>query len=418
MRLTAQEEAILGGKRGPALQRLLRMQVAVGEFFDAPDLVPVSSAHVMADIEAIGDAGLAFIEELADAGQQCAVPTTNNPRSVDFGCWKMVGSDASVVAKEQRIVQAFRRLGIVTINSCIPYQTIVQPHFGEHLAWGDTGTVIWANAVLGARSNFEGGPVALAAALTGRTPRYGYHLPEQRRGTVRVEVADGEALREPSDWGVLGCLAGRGINDYWKVPVFTWSNERQAPPQPGADGLKQLGASLASYGSLAMFHLPGITAEARTDREAFGGPVPAPALTIEPGEIARCYASFAPTTERVTLVVLGTPQLSLLELRRIAQLLDGRRLDADVRLYCTTSQQVKAAADDLGYTAAIETAGGVVLSTVCFYIMTANELRQRHGYHQLVTDSAKLANIIPGYGYHPVLRRTAACIEAAVSGRI
>jgi hypothetical protein len=302
-------------------------------------------------------------------------------------------------------------MGGIALDSCTNYQSICQPRFGEHLAWGDTGTVIYANAVAGARSNFEGGPASYAAALTGRVAAYGMHLPECRWGTHLVEVSD--QPRSVTDWGALGVLVGRQLTNYWLVPVLTGLEA-----EPSADALKQLGATLASYGSLAMFHIVGVTPEARTLAEAFGGRQPRGTIVVEPGALQRIYWSFVPEREKADLVVFGTPHLSLFEVRHLAELLHGRRVHPDTMLLLTTNHHVKAMADRLGYTAVIEEAGGRILAGPCYYIMTPRELARRHGFRTIVTDSAKLANIIPASGYNPVFRPTAECVEAAVTGRI
>ncbi|MCC6630237.1 MAG: aconitase X catalytic domain-containing protein [Chloroflexi bacterium] len=411
MRLTPDEEAMLAGAQGEAVRRALQVQREVGEFFGAPDFVPVASAHLMAEIESMGDAGLAFIEEMADLGASVRVPTTCNPRSVDVVRWQAVGQDERQVQLEERLSVALARMGVLIVDTCINYQTIMPPAAGEHLAWGDTGTVIFANSVAGARSNFEGGPVALAAGITGRTPRYGYHLPEQRRGTVLVDVRDQPRTR--ADWSALGCVVGRLVNDYWQVPVLTGLEAR-----PSVEELKHLGAALASFGSLALFHLVGVTPEAPTVEAACGGVLPQRRLVIEPGAIEAAYRSFAPTSERPDLVVFSAPQLSLLELRDLARALRGRRVHPDVRLIATTNYHNEALAERFGYRAAIEAAGGLLVSGTCFYLMTPRELGERFGYHTIVTDSAKLANIIAGYDYNPVLRPTDVCIQAALDGRL
>jgi predicted aconitase len=302
-------------------------------------------------------------------------------------------------------------MGAIPLDSCINYQTIYQPRFGERLAWGDTGTVIYANAVAGARSNFEGGPASYAAALTGRVPAYGMHLPECRRGTHLVEVRD--QPRSVSDWGALGCFAGRRLTNYWLVPVFT--GIEAAPP---SDALKQLGATLASYGSLAMFHIVGVTPEARTVDEAFGGRPPRGRIVVEPGDLDRTYRSFAPEREAADLVVFGTPHLSIFEVRELAARFRGRTAHRETMLLLTTSADVRAMADRLGYTRVIEAAGGRVVAGACYYIMTPRELARLHGLRTIVTDSAKLANIIPASGYNAVFRPTAEGVEAAVTGRI
>ena len=155
-------------------------------------------------------------------------------------------------------------MDVVTTDTCINYQTVYQPHLGEHVAWGDTGTVIYANSVFGARSNFESGPAALAAALTGRTPEYGFHLPEHRRGSFAVELK--AELDDLADWGAVGKLVGEAHQNYYAVPVF--HGYRRTPT---ADELKHLGAALASYGSMGMFHFVGVTPEAPSSRRRWEG---------------------------------------------------------------------------------------------------------------------------------------------------
>lgn len=411
MRLTGEDTLILAGQKGEAARRALAMQIEVGDFFQAEQFVPVSSAHVMADSEALGEPGIRFLEELAELGARCAVPTTINPRGADFLHYQLLGQSDEVVAREQRIVAAFEKLGALPVNTCINYESITPPRFGEHLAWGDTGTVIFANSVAGARSNFEGGPVALAAAITGRTPAYGFHHDAQRKATVTVEVR--ATPREPSGWGAIGCWIGRRVQDYWQVPALTGLDTR-----PSIVDLKHLGAALASYGSLAMFHLVGVTPEAPTLAAAGGGVEPTERMVMPPDGIDAVYRSFPSERETPDLVVFSAPQLSLLELRRLAELLASARVDPRVRLIVTTNHGFRAMAENLGYIKQIEQAGGLVLGDVCFYLLHTRILGQAHGWRTLVTDSAKLANIIAGYGYNPVFRPTAVCIEAALTGRL
>lgn len=411
MELTREEERILSGAEGEWKAQALGLQVEIGRFFGARRLVPVSCAHMVGDIEVMGDAGYAFLAAMAARQARCAVPSTTNARCVDFEHACRLRQDPAMVEKERGIIAAMQALGIATVDTCINYQTLYQPSFGEHLAWGDTGTVIWANSVIGARSNFEAGPAALAAALTGRTPAYGYHLPEQRLGTVLVEVEDEPA--DLADWGALGAWVGRQVNDYWQVPVLAGLRTRPSP-----DALKHLGAALASYGSLAMFHLVGVTPEAPTLTAAFGGREPRRRLVLPPGGLEAVYRSYPADRAEVDLVVFSGPQLSLMEVRQVAELLGGRKVHPNTHLIVTTNAQNKAAAQKLGYVQAIEAAGGLVLEGVCFYLMAIGEMRQAFGWRNLLTNSAKVANIVGGYRYHPIFRRTRACIEAAVRGRL
>jgi hypothetical protein len=216
-----------------------------------------------------------------------------------------------------------------------------------------------------------------------------------------------------SDWGALGCFVGRQLTNYWLVPVFTGLEV-----EPNSDALKQLGATLASYGSLAMFHIVGVTPEARTLAEAFGGREPRGRIVVEPGDLDRTYLGFVPEKEKVDLVVFGTPHLSIFEVRQLADLFSGKKVHANTMLLLTTNAEVKAMADRLGYTRVIEAAGGRMVAGVCYYIMTPREMARLHHLRTIVTDSAKLANIIPAYGYNAIFRPTAECVEAAVAGRI
>jgi predicted aconitase len=317
-----------------------------------------------------------------------------------------------MVRKEHSIVDALKQIGAMQTDTCINYQTVYQPHFGEHVAWGDTGTVIYANSVLGARSNFESGPAAFAAGITGRTPAYGFHLDEQRRGTVLVELT--AQLDDLADWGALGAAVGRWCNDYWQVPVVDGAQRLEITP----DRLKHLGASLASYGSLAMFHMVGVTPEAPTRAAAFGGNKPTRMLQVDDRAIAAVYDSCPADKSEIDLVVLTGPQLSLFELQLVAELLAGRKVHDNTQLIVTTNRQNCEAARALGYIDAIEKAGGLVLVGVCFYLMGAGDIRERFGWGNVLTNSAKLANIIGGYRYHPIFRRTRDCVEAAVAGRL
>src|SRR5260370_29356856 len=232
MRLTDEEIAMLAGEAGEPRRWAIEHQIAVGEFFDAADLVPVSQAHVMADTESLGEAGLRFLESLAampEAERRVRVPTLTDPRGLDFAVYKRLGQTEAMRALEARAIAALQAFGVLMTDTCINYQTIMPPTRGDHLAMGDTGVVIYSNSVFGARSNFEGGPSALAAGLTGRTPRYGYHLDECRRATRAFRVA--ASPRQLSEWGALGGLIGQASGASWEVPPIDGIYH---PPRSGA----------------------------------------------------------------------------------------------------------------------------------------------------------------------------------------
>lgn len=412
MKLNSDEEALLAGESGWVRQQAIRQQVEVGEFFGAEDLVPVSQAHIMADTEALGVAGVEYLEKLADEPEderRVVIPTITDPRGADFEAYGRINQDETYVALERRTVDAFRALGVMMTDTCINYQTVMPPVLGEHMAFGDTGVVIYSNSVLGARTNYEGGPSALAAALTGRTPRYGFHLDERRRGTKRFVLSD--RPRDWTDWGALGGLVGRRMDSYFDVPVIEGDLGL-----PGSDDLKHFGAALASYGSTALFHMVGVTPEARDLGDVFDGAPPDP-VSFGRGDIDGFLADYARDVDGVDVVVFAAPQLSVVELEKVARLLKGRQVSDKIALLVATNPENKFAADRMGFTDAIEGAGGVLLEGVCFYQMHARELGEANGWTRLMTNSAKLTNIIGGYGYKPRLATMEACVDAACTGR-
>ena len=409
MRLNEAERSMLSGEHGPAVKSAIEHQVRVGDFFGAADFVPVTQAHVMADTESLGEAGVAWVESLAkeDPKARVRVPTIMDPRGTDFAKTAVLKQPGWAVDLERRAVAAFSRLGIFMTDTCINYQTIQAPLRGESVAFGDTGVVIYSNSVCGARSNFEGGPSALAAGLTGRTPRYGFHLDEARRATVRIR-ADWTPVTL-NDWGALGAVIGRLAGNYWAVPVLE-GLERA----PASDELKHFGAAMASFGSSALFHLVGITPEAVRLDDVRGDRLPV-AHRVGEKEVRALQNAYAGEKE-IDVVVFSAPQLSLYELRTLAGLCEGRRFVKP--LLAITSPQVKPDADRFGLTDKIERAGGHVLSGMCFYQSYAREIAEANGWKRLATNSTKMVNILGGYGYVPLLATMEQCVDAAEKGKL
>ena len=393
---------MLAGAQGAGARAAIEHQVKVGEFFGAADLVPVTQAHIMADTESLGEAGIAWLESLA--GAKVRVPTITDPRGTDFAKLGVLRQPAWGVERERRAIEAFRELGVLMTDTCINYQTIQAPARGESVAFGDTGVVIYANSVCGARSNYEGGPSAVAAGLTGRTPRYGFHLDQCRRASLRIST--GYQPKTLNDWGALGGLIGRLAGNYWQVPYIEGLDAA-----PGSDELKHFGAAMASFGSIALFHIAGVTPEAS---DCGGSRLPV-SHTVAERDIENLQSAYAGENE-VDVVVFSAPQLSLYELRTLAALCNGRRF---VRpLLAVTSPQVKPDADRFGLTKTIEGAGGHVLSGMCFYQSYAREMAEANGWKRLATNSVKLVNILGGYGYVPLLATMERCVEAAEKGRL
>ena len=409
MRLNDEEKAMLAGELGEVPRIAIEHQVKVGEFFGAADFVPVRQAHIMADTESLGEAGVAWLEMLAatrKGRRTVRIPTITDPRGTDFTKSKELGQSDWMVALERRAVAAFVKLGVSMTDTCINYQTVLAATRGEHVAFGDTGVVIYSNSVCGARSNFEGGPSALSAGLTGRTPRYGFHLDGCRRASLRVVAYwTPESL---NDWGALGGVIGRLAGNYWAVPVLEGLDRA-----PTSDELKHFGAAMASFGSVALFHIVGITPEASRLSDVAGDGLPMHRVGRE--AVKALQQSYA-VEKTVDVVVFSAPQLSLYELRSLAELCDGRKFT--IPLLAVTSPQVKPDSDRFGYTERIEAAGGTVYSGMCFYQSYAREIAEAKGWKRLATNSAKMVNILGGYGYVPMLASMEECVQAAQTGRL
>jgi predicted aconitase len=409
MNLNAEEKAMLAGEFGPVRKMAIEHQIKVGDFFGAKDFVEVSQAHIMADTESLGEAGVEWLETLAKNAAKdrvVRIPTITDPRGTDFSKAKQLGQTDKMVSLEHRAIAAFVKMGVSMTDTCINYQTIMAPVFGEHLAFGDTGVVIYSNSICGARSNFEGGPSALSAGLTGRTPRYGYHLDEHRRPTHRYRVTwTPQSLNE---WGALGGLIGRKSGNYWSVPVIEGIEGR-----PGSDSLKHFGAAMASFGSSALFHILGVTPEAIHARDLSFDHLPE--ISIAKEEVMALQSSYR-VTDEIDVVVFSAPQLSLIEMQSVAALCQGKKFKKP--LLAVTSPQVKPDSDRMGYTAMIEEAGGTVFAGMCFYQSYAREIAEANGWKKLATNSAKMVNILGGYGYTPILASMEDCVNAAETGRL
>jgi predicted aconitase len=412
MELTPEEQGMLAGDHGEAVKKAIEYQIEVGKFWGAKRFVPVTNVHMMGDIEVMGDGGLEWLQATAKLGGRCVVGTTTNARCIDFAQCKRIGQDEGEAVKEKALIATLQRMNVVTTDTCINYQTVYQPHLGEHVAWGDTGTVIYANSVFGARSNFESGPAALAAGISGRTPAYGFHLDEHRKGTFTVELK--AKLDDLADWGAVGKLVGESHQNYYAVPVFHGQGRA-----PGADELKHLGAALASYGSMGMFHMVGVTPEAPGVEAALAGNTPTDRMVIGDAEIEAVYRGYKLGDGDARLVVFSGPQQSIFEMKLLAELFDGRKVADGGSVFVTTNNQILSQSRQLGYAQKLEAAGVTILEGVCFYILqNLSPMRIANKWTNMVSNSAKIVNIIGAHRFNTILRRTRNCVEIACSGTL
>ena len=412
MHLNDDELAMFRGERGETIREVLQFQIEVGNFFGAERFVPITNAHLMGDIEVMGDGGLDLLRKWSNQHAECVVPTSTNARCMHFDDIGVLQQDGGEVVKEREIVTRLQDMRVATTDTCINYQTVYQPKLGEHVAWGDTGTVIYANSVFGARTNYEGGIASFAAALTGRTPAYGFHLDAARKGTIAVDLK--ATMQDLADWGALGKIVGHPHQDYFAVPVFKGVQE-----MPLSDALKHLGASLASYGSLAMFHMVGVTPEAPTVEAAFGGNTPTATMTVTDDDIDAVYRGYRYVDGAHNIVVFSAPQLSIFEMQRLAELFRGRKVAAGMQAFATTNYAVWSDAKRLGYVGILEEAGVILLKGVCFYILQRlSGMRAENDWTNLISNSGKLVNTITAHRFNTVLRRTQQCVDIACTGAL
>ena len=372
MKLTSEEHAMLAGDYGRATQKAMEILVALGTIYGAEKMVPVTSVQISGvSYDNLGEAGLHFLSEMANGGGQTRVLTTLNPAGMDIENWQALGISAEFAKNQMRVIEAFARMNVITTCSCTPYLFGNVPHFGQHIAWAESSAVCYANSVIGARTNREGGPSALAAALTGVTPEYGFHLEENRRPGITVEVTT--ALKENHDFGALGIVIGKQLESLKNKPIaYITGLERASVEQ-----LKSFCASVATYGGAGLFHMAGITPEA--ERYA----PPAERITVGPAEIDRVQNDLnVATSDEVDFVSLGCPHLSINEIARIAELLKGRRVTKE--FWITTARPTKHIADQMGYTAIIEAAGAKFAADTCCVVAPI-----KGRFKTLVTDSAK-----------------------------
>ena len=410
LELATEEQAMLASDLGPGVRKAMEIVVALGQIYGARRLVPVSSVQVAGvSYRNLGEAGLEFLREWAAQGARARVPATLNPAGIDLAAWRELGFAEDFARKQLAVIEAYERLGVSATCTCTPYLVGNVPRLGEHVAWAESSAVSYANSVLGARTNREGGPGALAAAITGRTAAYGLHLEENRRATLEVVVRS--RVHTLSDFGALGYLVGRVARD--RVPYFVGLDVEAGSPCPAGtglprpyDALKALGAAMAASGAVALYHAAGVTPEA--DQPGILSP---DHETLVVDDLRPAYAALNAEAREIDLVWFGCPHASLQEIAEVVRLLAGRRVKA--ALWITTARQVREQAVAEELVAAVEASGGRVVADMCVVVAPMQDL----GLRTLATPSAKGAFYAPSHaGLVTRYGTVEQCVEAAVSG--
>ena len=376
MFLTKEEEKIFNGEKGEVLERMFRLLVRLGDIYGANKMIPVGSVQVAGvSFKSIGTPGLEFLEDYAKKGAKIKVLTFLNPAGMDLENWKELGFPEDFAEKQIRVMNAFKEMGIVVTSTCTPYLAGNLPRFGEHIAWSESSAVSFSNSVIGARTNREGGPSALAAALCGLTPNYGLHIDENRKPNIVVNV-DAE-LKYNADFGALGSFVGKIVKD--KIPYFTGIKNANT------DQLKALGAAMAASGAVALYHVENLTPEAR-----FMDIKVLEKIRVGEKELKETYSQLN-TGENPDIVILGCPHASLREISELACKLKGKKLKKP--LWICTSRVMKECANRMGYTEIIENAGGKIVADTCMVVSPIEQM----GYKTTGVNSGKAANYLPGF---------------------
>jgi len=367
--LTREEEHIYDGELGWASQACMKILVRLGELFNATRLVPIDSAHVSGvSYKTLGDAPSDFLEALANADARVKVGATLNPQSVDkeYLCRRI---PPTLCQKQTRVLKCFEKMGFTPSLTCTPYY-LQKPKRGTHLAWAESSAVVYTNSILGAWTNREGGPSALAAAIIGKTPDCGVHKAENRQPKVLVKLD--MRLQNEVEFGALGTFLGEILED--KIPII------QGLQSVSKDNLKQLGAALASTGMVNMFYYE--------DKGIKAGEIEK--ITVEIRDIRRAVESLSTTsTQKPHLVFVGCPHCSLNEVKQIADLMGNRKVKNGTEFWICASRYIKEKAGK--YVEKIEKSGGHVLTDTCAVVTWTDKL----GIKTVMTNSAKTAYYAP-----------------------
>jgi predicted aconitase len=371
MELSKSEQSMYDGELGEACRQSMEILMALGKIYGAKNMIPVTSVQVAGvSYKTIGDAGLEYLMENVKNGAKVKVPTFLNPAGMDREQWQEMKIPEQFAKKQIEVLDAYAKMGISMTCTCTPYLVEIRPKVGEHIAWAESSAIAFANSVLGARTNREGGPSALAAAICGVTPNYGLHLDENRISDFVVKVNCD--VKSNADFGALGYWVGERANA--RNPAFVGIKSASE------DRLKALGAAMAASGSTALFYVKGITPEWKVKTGA--------------EEVEFTKKDMQTTKEKLTspekpqLVTIGCPHASIDEIMEVAGIVKGKKVTCD--LWVCTARKTKEKADKEGLTAVIEKAGGRVIADTCMVVCPLEEM----GYKVTGCNSGKAAKYL------------------------
>ena len=389
MKLTKEDQEILNGGKGKAAQKAMEILVTLGDIFGAERLIDVKSVQIAGvSYHNLEEAGLEYLENMAEDGK-AIVFTTLNPAGMDTQEWQKLGISEDFAKKQLKVIEAFAKMDVKTTCTCTPYLIGNRPAKGDHIAWSESSAVCFANSVLGAYTNREGGPSALASSLTGKTPEFGFHLDENRQAEVRVKVS--AKMEKYTDWGALGHAIGEKVGK--KIVLITGIEKADE------DTLKIFSASIATYAGAAIFHIEGITPNETVK--------PAEEVEVTQEDIEKSKA-FLNDASEIDIVAVGCPHCSLEEMEKIAGLLEGKKVTKE--FWICVSREVRDKAAEKGFVEKIEASGAKIACDTC---MAVAPLKGR--FKGLATNSAKA--VFYGRGknsFKTIFCDLEECVEKAV----
>ncbi|MFW9843364.1 MAG: aconitase X catalytic domain-containing protein [Candidatus Thorarchaeota archaeon] len=391
--LTTEEQEMLDGKHGKATQKAMEIITTLGEIYGAEKLIPVTSVQIAGvSYHNLGEAGLEYLSEMAVDGR-ARVLTTLNPAGMDMQEWKKHGISEDFAVNQERVVDAFEKMGVITTCTCTPYLIGNLPHFGEHIAWAESSAVCFANSVIGAYTNREGGPSALATALTGKTAEYGFHLDENRIAQVKYEIK--AELKDTDDFGLLGQVIGTRTGK--TIPYITGIEKATT------EELKSFCASIATYGGVAIFHMEGITPNKTA--------IPEKTEIVTEKDLQAARVELDDAEADIDFISVGCPHASIKEIAEIAEMLDGKKVADGKTVWITTAKPTKDLAIKMGFYDKIESAGAFLVADACCAVAPL-----KGKFAGLMTDSAKACYYARGKNnFKTEIRTVEQCIKEAIA---
>jgi cis-L-3-hydroxyproline dehydratase len=408
--LSTKDLEMLKGSHGPAIKMAMSIVVRMAEVSAAKELLDITAAHIDSTVY-IGDAGLEFAERLASLDAKVSVPTTLNVSGLDEHHWKDWSVPPQWATQAHRQMVAYQSMGTIPTWTCAPYQTEMRPIFGQQIAWGESNAIVFANSVIGARTERYPDMLDVCCAITGRVPAIGLHLTDNRAGQILLRLKDiPEAVQMSDDfYPILGHFLGKISSD--RIPVIEGISAT-----PNDDQLKALGAAAASSGMVALFHMIGVTPEAPSVEAAFQGNTPQETITVTMDILRNARRELTHTNgTKLDMIVLGSPHFSLAEFKKLDFLVAGRKKHPQVKFLVTSSRVMTQLAQQAGFLEHLQAFGTQITVDTC--ILTTPMLPKEINF--LMTNSAKYAYYAPG-----LLNKKIAfgsledCVNSAIAGEI